>query len=167
MKPNKLISKQSITGLVSACILAIPLQVSAVSLDMDIGIKISKDGISLRKTEETTSQPTSSKNPPAHAPAHGYHAKRKYQYYPSSEVYFDSGRGLYFYLSGSNWTMSATLPNSLKIRLGSHVSVEVESDKPYTKHASHKKQYPPGLAKAKNAKHHAHKNGKKGRKHKH
>ncbi|MDH5407857.1 MAG: hypothetical protein OEY00_04540 [Gammaproteobacteria bacterium] len=43
------------------------------------------------------------KGPPAHAKAHGYRKKRMYHYYPGAQVYFDSGRGLYFYLSVCFW----------------------------------------------------------------
>lgn len=34
--------------------------------------------------------------PPPWAPAHGYRAKHSYHYYPSAEVYFDTGRGSTF-----------------------------------------------------------------------
>lgn len=88
--------------------------------------------------------------PPAHAPAHGYRAKHKYHYYPASEVYFDTQRGVYFYLSGRNWKMSVSLPGDLDIRLDHHVSIEMDTDKPYKHHKKHKKKYPPGRAKGKN-----------------
>ncbi len=38
--------------------------------------------------------------PPPWAPAHGYRAKHRYRYYPSAEIYFDLGRGIYFYYEG-------------------------------------------------------------------
>jgi hypothetical protein len=63
--------------------------------------------------------------PPAHAPAHGYRAKHQYRYYPSRSVYYDSGRGLYFYLKGDNWEVGAS-----------------DTDKPYIHHAEHVKKYP-------------------------
>ena len=88
-----------------------------------------------------------SNGPPAHAPAHGYRAKRQYRYFPSASVYHDASRGLYFYLSGSNWQIGATLPQDLRIRLGSSVSIEMETDRPYIYYDQHKKQYPPGQMK--------------------
>lgn len=98
--------------------------------------------------------------PPAHAPAHGYRAHHRYQYFPSASVYHDAGRGLYFYLSGSNWQVSASLPIELRTRLGSSVSLELDTDKPYIYHDQHKRKYPPGQKKkAKNQK-----KGKKGKK---
>ena len=104
--------------------------------------------------------------PPPHAPAHGYRAKHSYYYYPASEVYFDSARGMYFYLSGRNWQMSANLPVDLKLRLGDHVTIQMDSDKPYVKHAEHKSNYPPGHRKDKSKQKFAKKNGNKHKKHK-
>ena len=80
--------------------------------------------------------------PPAHAPAHGYRAKHQYRYYPSHSVYYDTGRGLYFYLKGDNWEVGASLPGSLRVGLGDAVSIELETDKPYIHHAEHIKKYP-------------------------
>ena len=99
---------------------------------------------------ETEVQPAikSKKNgPPAHAPAYGYRAKHQYYYYPSSSVYHDPDRGLYFYLSGSNWRVSASLPTDLRMHLGTSVSMGMETDKPYIYNAEHRKQYPPGQMK--------------------
>ena len=90
---------------------------------------------------------TGQKGPPDHAPAHGYRARHQYQYFPSAMVYHDVERGLYFYLSGPNWQISATLPQELRIRLGSSVSMELDTDKPYIYNDQHKKEYPPGHAK--------------------
>ena len=80
--------------------------------------------------------------PPAHAPAHGYRAKHQYRYYPSRSVYYDTGRGLYFYLKGDNWEVGASLPGSLRVGLGDAVSIELETDKPYIHHTEHVKKYP-------------------------
>jgi hypothetical protein len=90
--------------------------------------------------------------PPAHAPAHGYRAKHKYRYYPSRSVYYDTGRGVYFYLKGKNWEVGASLPSSLRVGLGDSVSIELDTDKPYLYHADHVKKYPPGQMKKKNKK---------------
>ena len=93
--------------------------------------------------------------PPAHAPAHGYRAKHQYRYYPSESVYYDTGRGLYFYLKGSNWEVGASLPRSLRMGLGDYVSMELDTDKPYVHHKEHIKKFPANKAKKK-------KNGRKG-----
>jgi hypothetical protein len=72
----------------------------------------------------------------------GYRAKHQYRYYPSRSVYYDSGRGLYFYLKGDNWEVGASLPGSLRLGLGDSVSIELDTDKPYIHHAEHVKKYP-------------------------
>ena len=92
--------------------------------------------------------------PPPHAPAHGYRAKHHYRYYPTCSVYYDSGRKLYFYLKGDNWEVGASLPGSIRVGLGDYVSMELETDKPYTYHADHVKRYPPGQMKKKYKKKH-------------
>ena len=88
--------------------------------------------------------------PPDHAPAHGNRAKHQYRYFPSSSVYHDADRGMYFYLSGSNWQVAASLPHDLQIRLGNSVSIEMDTDKPYICNDQHRKQYPPGQMKKMN-----------------
>lgn len=101
-----------------------------------------------QSSESSPSEVKVKKNgPPSHAPAHGYRIKRQYQYYPSSSVYHDADRGLYFYLSGSNWRISASLPADLRMHLGTSVSIEMDTDKPYVYNAEHRKQYPPGQMK--------------------
>ena len=81
--------------------------------------------------------------PPAHAKAHGYRAKHKYRYYPDCSVYHDTERGLYFYIKSGNWEVGASLPTNLQMGLGESVSLELDTDRPYTNHADHVKQYPP------------------------
>jgi hypothetical protein len=99
--------------------------------------------------------------PPAHAKAHGYRAKHKYRYYPDCSVYHDTERGLYFYIKGGNWEVGASLPHNLQMSLGESVSLELETDRPYTYHAEHMKAYPPGkMKKSKNKKHKNEKNKK-------
>jgi hypothetical protein len=102
-------------------------------------------------SEDSQAVKTSKKSgPPAHAPAHGYRAKYQYKYYPSSSVYYDTDRQLYFYLKGDDWQIGASLPSSLSLVLGDYVSIELDTDKPYTYYSEHLKQYPPGQSKEKN-----------------
>jgi hypothetical protein len=86
--------------------------------------------------------------PPPWAPAHGHRAKQ-YQYYSSQQVYFDVQREVYFYYSDGDWRVSVSLPDSLRVNLGEHVTLEMETDQPYIYHADVVKQYPPGQAKGK------------------
>ncbi|MCW8859608.1 MAG: hypothetical protein OQK50_02470 [Deltaproteobacteria bacterium] len=81
--------------------------------------------------------------PPAHAKAHGHRAKYRYHYYPNSGVYFDTGRSVYFYLDSSGaWRMTVSLPQSLSVHLGNNVTIEMDTDRPYTHYHEHKKKYP-------------------------
>lgn len=90
--------------------------------------------------------------PPPHAPAHGYRAKHHYHYYPSDYVYFDLSRKAYFYMEGGAWRMSVSLPEHLRIKLGNSVSIDMDTDRPYTHFEEHKKKYPPGQLKKKKKK---------------
>jgi hypothetical protein len=92
--------------------------------------------------------------PPAHAPAHGRRAQQRYHYYyyPDTAVYFDTGREVYFYLADGHWQVSVNLPRRLRVSLGEYVSIEMDSDKPYSKYKTHRHKYPPGQLKKKNNK---------------
>ncbi len=90
--------------------------------------------------------------PPPHAPAHGYRAKHVYYYYPHAQVYFDISKEVYFYMEGQSWKISASLPSSLHVQLGDHVTLEMDTHKPYTHFKDHKKKYPPGQLKKKKGK---------------
>lgn len=90
--------------------------------------------------------------PPPHAPAHGYRAKYNYRYYPSCSVYYDTHRKLYFYLEGSNWQISVSLPHTIQLGLFDYVSIEMNTDKPYSQYKEHKRKYPPGQLKKKGKK---------------
>ena len=87
--------------------------------------------------------------PPAHAKAHGYRAKHSYRFYPDAAVYFDVSSKSYFFLSGNEWRVSMTLPKTLSVKLGDCVTIEMDTDKPYTKFEEHKIKYPPGQLKKK------------------
>jgi hypothetical protein len=87
--------------------------------------------------------------PPPWAPAHGYRAKYRYHYYPSSSVYYDTGRKLYFYYDGGRWQVGLSLPTLLHIDINDYVSLEMGTDKPYKYHQEVVKRYPPGQKKQK------------------
>jgi hypothetical protein len=99
-------------------------------------------GKSQPRTVATHTPPPAKGGPPPHAKAHGYRAKHKYHYYPREEVYFDPGRGMYFFLDGRNWRMSASLPGSLQINLSRYVTIEMEHERPYVEYEQHKVKYP-------------------------
>jgi hypothetical protein len=93
--------------------------------------------------------PVYEKGPPPWAPAHGHRAKHHYRYYPSAYVYFDTGRGLYFYYQGGSWQVSVSLPTSIHIAVGDYVALEMDTDRPYTYHSDVVQRYPPGHTKNK------------------
>jgi hypothetical protein len=86
--------------------------------------------------------------PPPHAPAHGRRAQmRQYRYYPRNGIYFDSKRGVYFYLSGDNWQVSVELPQRYRTHLGGYVMIEADAEAPYHDYDKHRAKYPPGQSK--------------------
>lgn len=97
----------------------------------------------------TNSKKVGKDGPPVHAPAHGYRAKHVYRYFPDSHIYFDVHRQVYFYLSRDRWKMSVALPEDIRLHVCDYVSIEMDSDKPYTQFIKHKKKYPPGQLKKK------------------
>ena len=99
------------------------------------------------KKSEHSEAKTKKGGPPPHAPAHGYRAKYNYRYYPSSSVYFDAYRKVYFYLEGDNWRMSVSLPKEIHLKIGDYVSIEMDTDKPHKDFKRHKAKYPPGKKK--------------------
>ncbi len=111
------------------------------------GCLVSAQG-NLGRIIHPTHPEASKPGPPPHAKAYGHRAKHSYSYYPDASVYFDAGRSAYFFIdSGGSWKMSVSLPLSLKARLGANVTIEMETDRPYTKHKEHKKKYPGGKSK--------------------
>jgi len=54
------------------------------------------------------------------------------------------GRSVYFYLdSYGAWRMAVSLPQFLKVQLGDNVTIEMDTDRPYSEYPAHKKKYPP------------------------
>jgi len=90
--------------------------------------------------------------PPPWAPAHGYRAKHKYRYYPSSRVYYEKKRGTYFYYKDGQWRVSVSLPSYFRIDVNDYVTLEMDSNKPYEYDRQVVKRYPPGQLKKKHKK---------------
>lgn len=66
-----------------------------------------------------------------------------YWYYPNAQVYYDTGRHVYFYLSsGGSWVEVRVLPYALRARLGTHVSIRSRYARPYREHNEHIRKYP-------------------------
>lgn len=76
-------------------------------------------------------------------PAHGHQAKHHYKYYPEKQVYYDTDRNLYFYLSNGRWISVISLPKIMRLNLGLGIPIDLDHDKPYNEHSVYKKKYPP------------------------
>ena len=79
--------------------------------------------------------------PPPWAPAHGHRAKHQYRYYSADQVYFDPGRGLWFWLEAGDWRVGASLPAGFRLG-GSPVSLGMDVDQPYQFHREVIRYYP-------------------------
>jgi hypothetical protein len=64
-------------------------------------------------------------------------------------VYYDTGRGVYFYYDGGKWQGSVSLPASIRIDVGDYVTLKMDTDEPYRYHSDVEKRYPPGRQKKK------------------
>lgn len=125
-----------------------------IALFFSTGCSLKGSGVYVGEAEPTVKKG----GPPPWAPAHGYRAKHAYHYYPDASVYFDISRKLYFYLEGDEWRAGVSLPGSLHVQLGDYVTIEMDTDKPYTYYKEHRAAYPSGQAKKKDK--WAKKNGK-------
>ncbi len=55
-----------------------------------------------------------------------------YNYFPSSQVYYDNNRKLYFYTNGEEWMDTHSLPSGITLDQSEAVSVKLEHPVPYT-----------------------------------
>jgi hypothetical protein len=94
--------------------------------------------------------------PPPWAPANGYRAKTRQVYFPDHNFYYDVQKGVYIYLSGKNWEVSATLPSifaNVNLKTSRQVELELNTDTPQQYNEDHKVKYKRQKSKAaKNAK---------------
>ena len=83
--------------------------------------------------------------PPPWAPAHGYRRAPVYHYYyyPSSYVYFDTGRNVFFYIEGGAWRFGPVLPPHVRINIREAVRMDLDTDRPHTHWDRHRQSYPP------------------------
>jgi hypothetical protein len=79
---------------------------------------------------------------PAHAPPPVLRGKFKYRYYPLTKVYFAPDRGRYYWLSPRGWRVGTRLPKSITIEGEAAVTVELNTDVPYTQHAKVERAHP-------------------------
>lgn len=123
---------------------------SILQLSLLPGCTVRRGGVEIGSP--TPPPPPPEHGPPPWAPAHGRRAKYGYRYYPDRYVYYDVGRGIYFYLEGDGWRVSARLPSAIHLEYADYVYIELETDKPYEYSGEHRRKYPPGQAKKKKTK---------------
>jgi hypothetical protein len=114
-------------------LMALCFVVSFTAFDMSL--------INFQFSPDTAFAKSKKTGPPQHAKAHGYRAKHTYRYYPDANAYYDAERKTYFYLEGNQWRVGVSLPGNLSVSLGNYVTIGMDSEKPYTKHEEHKRQY--------------------------
>jgi hypothetical protein len=82
--------------------------------------------------------------PPPWAPAHGYRAKTRQVYFPDQNFYFDTQKGVYIYLNGKNWEVSAKLPSifgGIDLNVAAKVELDLDTDTPQKFNAAHQTKY--------------------------
>lgn len=82
--------------------------------------------------------------PPPWAKAHGYRAKTRYVYFTDHNFYYDNNNGVYIYMSGNNWEVSASIPSlfrNVDLGVALKVDIDLEADDPQKFNADHKKKY--------------------------
>lgn len=82
--------------------------------------------------------------PPAHAPAHGYRAQHRYVYYPEREIYYAPESRLWFWIGDGDWRFGASLPIGYQQYTTGGVSIELDSERPYTEHVYVTQKYGKG-----------------------
>lgn len=82
--------------------------------------------------------------PPPWAPAHVFRRNRAYYYYPGCDVYYRPADRMWFYLEGSEWRVSVSLPSRISVDFGHSVSLTMETDRPYQYHQQVITYYPSG-----------------------
>ncbi len=79
---------------------------------------------------------------PSGSTANSNLAENIYRYYPSKNIYYDIKTGLYFYLKDDRWVSSSSIPAVLSANIGSFITIEMDSDKPYLYHDEVQRKYP-------------------------
>ena len=78
-----------------------------------------------------------------HAPPPASMVYYDYWYYPDAQVYFDTNRRVYFYLSNQRWVETKVLPPSWRSRLHGYVPIHSRNARPYIEYREHTRKYPP------------------------
>jgi len=66
--------------------------------------------------------------------------RKRYRYYPESNVYFNPLTKRYTYQNNGKWTTAANLPNSIRVT-GKYNDFDFDGDDPWKDNSKHKTQY--------------------------
>jgi hypothetical protein len=72
---------------------------------------------------------------------HVMHKRHTYRYFPSSDVYYDEEKKVYFYLEGDKWGVSVNLPDGFNLGQHEYVTIETDKDRPYDDYLEHLETY--------------------------
>jgi hypothetical protein len=81
--------------------------------------------------------------PPPWSNSRSNRSSHAYYFYPGSDVYYRPSDRMWFYIDGGNWELGVSLPERIRIDFERSVSLNLESDRPYTFHKEVVAYYPP------------------------
>lgn len=124
-------------------------KVSAIVVLMSLILAVSSiellaQGKSQKKVKTNYKKET---GPPSWVPSHGYRAKTRYVYFTEHNFYYDNDKGVYIYMSGKNWKVSAKIPELFKnVNLIAEVKIDLNffADNPQKYNTDHRKKYKKG-----------------------
>lgn len=123
---------------------ALALPSSFAGIDLNVSIAI---GTRIESHEHVVEE---GNGPPSWAPAHGRRAKAKFHYYPAQQVYRNASTGAWVYYRNGEWSVGMNLPSVISIGSDSRfVSLEMNSDRPYTYHQEVIRSYPSSIVRVK------------------
>jgi len=119
--------------------------INALAFTLVVMLTISTEAFAQKKgpKKEKTSYKKET-GPPPWAKAHGYRAKTRYVYFTEHNFYYDNNKGVYIYLSGKNWEVSASIPSLFKnvdLGVALKVDLDLEADDPQKYNVDHKKKH--------------------------
>jgi len=68
----------------------------------------------------------------------------QYRYYPQASMYYDEGRGIYFYQQNGQWQQTKNLPSSMQTLVNTHIPLQMNTNTPYTFHPQVSQTYTTG-----------------------
>jgi hypothetical protein len=67
-----------------------------------------------------------------------------YHYYPDSEVYYYPSSSVYYWRDNDRWVNGRTLPSHFHVNNERHVSLRLNTERPFERHDENRRLYPGG-----------------------